>query len=268
MRGIRVCVNVSLVAITVAMSGGAVAASEPTPDDVLKNKGLTRAGLVYVLDGEKGFLEGMAKIQPRYAEVEALYVKLAAIVRSQTEYDGLDREYALATERLRNVGAEIDAFPTTSNSELKEQYRNLLDLEKQLRFHRNELDRELNLRWKNLAPDWKREELFKDFQSKQQDFLTESRSLRGVAEDVKSQYAKLSRDDAVKKAIAAIRLSTKTRVDLGPSAEFKKKSILLKNAERTFSPETFRPGKTAKKSSRKNKADTSVGTNKRGEKPN
>ena len=101
----------------------------------------------------------MAKIQPRYAEMESLYIKLAAAVQGKADYDALDSEYTLMTERLRNVGAEIDAFPTTSNSELKQQYRNLLDLEKQLRFQRNEVNRELDLRYKNLVPDWQREEL-------------------------------------------------------------------------------------------------------------
>ncbi len=261
MNEIRFCVTVSLLAITGAMGLVAGSAAEPTPDEVLKSKGLARAGLVYVVDAERGFVDGMARIQPRYAEVETLYLKLTAIVQSQGEYDALDREYALATERLRNVGAEIDAFPTTSNSELKAQYRGLLDLEKQIRFHRNELDRELNLRYKALVPDWQRDELVTKFQTSRQEFLTESRTLRAQAEDINTRYAKLSKDEAVKKAIAALRLSTKTRVDLGPSAEFKKKSTLLKNAERTVSPGKSAPrSKTrSKKSDQRKKSDSPAG---------
>jgi hypothetical protein len=265
MLGIRFWRIVSLLAVTAVIGSAAVMASEPTPDEVLKSRGLTRAGQIYVLDAEeRGFLEGMAKIQPRYAEMEALYLKLAAIVYGQEQYDALDIEYHLATERLRNVGAEIDDFPSTSNSELKQQYRNLLDLEKQLSFHRNALNRELNLRYKNLVPDWKKEKLFTEFQEKRQNFLTESGSLRAQGEDVKARYGKLSKEEEVKKAIAALRLSRKARVDLGPSVEFKKKSSLLKNAERTISPEslTHKPG--SKKGSQKGKLDTPAGTGKRG----
>jgi hypothetical protein len=237
----------------------AARAAEPTPDEVLKNNGLTKSGLLYVLDSERGFLDGTTKIQPRYADMEKLYARLNLIMQGQLEYDGLDNAYTLSTERLRNVGAEIDAFPTTSNSELKQHYRELLDLEKQIRFQRNELSRELDLRYKNLVPEWQREKLFTDFQAKRQGFLTESRSLRARGDEVKARYQKLSKDDGVTKAIAALRLTSKARVDLGPSAEFKKKSTLLKDAERTFSPESFKRRKASKKSGQKTRADATTG---------
>lgn len=260
MNGVLYRVTFSLVAITVISTNAAAMASEPTPEEVLKGQGLTKAGLLFVLDAEQGFLDGMAKIQPRYAELEVFYQKISAVVANQDAYDELDREYAVVTQQYRDVGAEINAFPTTSNSELKQQYRNLLDLEKQLSFRRNELNAALDLRYKTLTPDWKREELIKDFQAKRQEFLTTSRGLRAQGDEVIARYVMLAKDNAVKGALSALGNSTKTKVELGPSPEFKKKSTLLKNAERMLSPETSRRKTRAKKSNQKTNRNPSATT--------
>ena len=72
MQSIRFWATFTLVAIIGTSIAVTVIAQEPTPDLVLQNKGLIRAGPLYVVDAERGFVDGMAKIQPRYAEMEAL----------------------------------------------------------------------------------------------------------------------------------------------------------------------------------------------------
>jgi len=220
---------------------GAIAAADPTPEDVLKGRGLKKSGWICVLDGEADFLKKLAKVQPLYDQMTNAYSKLDAIVRNQNEYDAMDVQYKLLTERLRNVQAEIEAHPPLSNNELRQNWNDLLEAEKQLRFQRNGLDRDLDLRWKTLVSDSQREKLFNEFQKLRRDFLTESRDLRAISEGVSENYGWLAKDDAVKKALSALRASTKARVELGPSPEFKRKSALLRSAERAFSPESLTP---------------------------
>jgi len=230
----------------VMVTGGADQASDSKPEDVLNGRGLKKLGLIYVLEGEADFLKKLAKVQPLYDQMTSSYSKLDAIVRNQNEYDAMDVQYKLLTERLRNVRAEIDAHPPLSNNELRQNWNDLLEAEKQLRFQRNGLDRELDLRWKTLVSDSQREKLFNEFQKLRRDFLTESRDLRAISEGVGENYGRLAKDDAVKKALSALRASTKARVELGPSPEFKRKSALLRNAERAFSPESLTPKQKAR----------------------
>jgi len=215
------------------------AAAQSDPKGVLKSRGLQKEGLYFVLKDEADSLQKMAKIQPQYVRLQRLYSNLSAAFQGQAEYDEMENRYTFVTEQFRNVGAEIEAFPPTSNNVLKEQYRALLDLEKELSFERNALNRELNLRYKTLVPERERKELFNEFQKQRQDFLDKSSDLRGQNDAIIDRYAGLAKDDAVKSALRALRDSTKMRIELGPSPEFKRRSALLKNAEKTVSPETF-----------------------------
>jgi hypothetical protein len=227
----------------VTMTGTGVMAADTGPEAVLKARGLKKAGLIYVLDGESDFLGELAKIQPLYDQMRKSYANLAAVMQNQTAYDEMDYQYTLVTERLRDVWAEQDAFPSTSNNVLKQQWQELLELERQLRLQRNQLNRELDLRYKTLVSESKRERLMNDFQKLRQDFLKESRDLRDQADNIGENYDRLAKDDAVKKALDSIRTATKARVALGPSPEFKRRSALLRNAERAFSPESLTPKK-------------------------
>ncbi len=222
-----------------ALLGAAAVADDQTPEQVLKSRGLTKSGAVYVLSEEAEFREKFATIEPLYRQLRELYTKLFVIVKYQYEYDDLENQYDFATEQLRNVQAEQDAFPATSNNVLKQQWAELLEMERQLRVQRNALNRELNLRYKNLAPDRQREKLSEEFQNRRDEFLKETREPRALAEKIKDKYGELSKDESVRKALDALRVSTKARLNLGPTAEFRKKSTQLKNAEAELSPKNF-----------------------------
>jgi hypothetical protein len=228
-----------LLALFVAAQGATAIAAVQTPEELLKSRGLTKSGSVYVLDDEADFLEKFAKLQPLYMQLRELYNKLFVMAQNQNAYDETDNQYDIVTEQLRNVQAEQDAFPSTSNSVLKQQWAELLELERQLRLQRSALNRELNLRYKNLASDRQKEALSDDFQKKRENFLKETKEPRAVAEKIKEKYGELSKDEAVKKALAAVTAATKARVTLGPTAEFRKKSTQLKNAEAELSPKNF-----------------------------
>jgi hypothetical protein len=246
MSEIQTCRLAGACFVFVILTGGAVSAADAKPEDVLKGRGLKKSGSIYVLEGEADFLKKLARVQPLYDQMTNAYSKLDAIVRNQNEYDAMDVQYKLLTERLRNVQAEIEAHPPLSNNELRQNWYDLLEAEKQLRFQRNGLDRELDLRWKTFVSESQRDKLFDEFQKLRRDFLTESRDLRALSESVSANYDRLAKDDAVKKALSALRAATKARVELGPSPEFKRKSALLRNAEKAFSPESLTPKQKAR----------------------
>jgi hypothetical protein len=236
-----------LLAVLGALQGTAAVADLEAPEEVLKSRGLTKSGSAYVVALEADFREKYAKVEPLYRQLRELYTKLFAIAKYQYEYDDMDQQYDMVTEQLRNVQAEQDAFPSTSNSVLKQQWAELLELERQLRLQRNALNRELNLRYKNLVSDRQKEKLSDEFQKQRENFLKEAQAPRALAEEIKKRYGELSKDPAVKKALDELRRSTKSSISLGPSAEFRKKSTQLKNAEAELSPRNFVRKSTGKK---------------------
>jgi hypothetical protein len=155
MFGTRSWWAAGLLAVLSLVVGSAAIASGP--DDVLESRGLTRSGMLYVLDAEAGFLEKVGKLQPSHLELKRLYDKLFAIVRNQFEYDQLNGPWTGVNEWLRNVQAEIDTHPPLSNNLLRENWQNLLASERQLRYEYNELNTQVTLRYRKLVPDWQKE---------------------------------------------------------------------------------------------------------------
>jgi hypothetical protein len=105
------------------------------------------------------------------------------------------------------------------------------------------------VRYAQLLTDRQIETMFGEFKERREEFLEEVRRLRPRAEQIEREYAELSRDDAIKKALDALRLPKEARLGLGPSPEFKKQSTRLKRAEKEFSPESLtrkRPSKAKK----------------------
>ncbi len=249
MRGMLPSLATALLVTLRALSVTASMATEPAPEELLASRGLKRSGMNFVVQSESELIPKVAKLQPDYRKLKNLYDQLAAAMQIQAEYDLLDDRWTVVNEQLRNVQAEIDAHPPTSNNELKQSWQNLLDAERQLRLVYNELRREVNLRYKRLVPEAEREQLQRDFLKQRDDFLETSRELREQADKIKDTYNTLSRDDGVKKSLDAIKVSTKARVSLGPSPDFKKASAWLINAVRSTSPESLAP-KANKKNSK------------------
>src|SRR5262249_17334916 len=154
--------------------------ADGNPAEVLESRGLTRSGAYYVLDAESEFLEKLVEVQPLYDQLRGLFTRLAVIAQSDSEYDEIDRQRDLVNERIGNVQAEIDAFPSLSNNLLKQRWQELLELERQLRVQWDELNRERNLRWRALTPDWQKEKLSQEFRERRADFLKKSRDLRAL----------------------------------------------------------------------------------------
>jgi hypothetical protein len=267
MRGNRS--NLAVALLTVAALGHPAAfADDPNPEKVLEGRGLKRSAALYVLDQESDFVPQVAKLRPGFGQLKATFTKLALVMQNQAEYDYLNDQWTLVNEQLRNVQAEIDAHPPLSNNVLRQNWYNLLAAEKQLKYQYNELGREVNLRYRRLVGDDEKERLQGEFRKQREEFLEKSKELREQADKIKVEYDKLSKDDAVKKALDALKLSTKGRVALGPSPGFKNASAWLNDAVKSTAPESLKPkvkGKNVKNPSKdavKGKERPSKGTTK------
>ena len=210
MRPTRSCLAVALLAVVAALGDAAAIAADPTPEKVLEGRGLKRSGMLYVLDAESDFVPRVAKLQPSYRQLKASYEKFATVVINQAEYDVLNDRWTLVNEQWGNVSAEIDAHPPLSNNELKQNWQNLLDTERQLRIQYNELRREVNLRYRRLVSDSERERLQGEFLKQREEFLTKSKELRELADKIKTEYSELSQAESVKKAFG-LRSSSRPR---------------------------------------------------------
>jgi hypothetical protein len=241
MRATRSRLAIALLAIVAPLGDDSAVAGDPAPEKVLEGRGLKRSGTLFVLDQESDFVPQVAKLRPSFGQLKAAFTKLAAVMQNQAEYDYLNDQWTLVNEQLRNVQAEIDAHPPLSNNELRQNWQNLLAMEKQLRYQYNELAREVNLRYRRLVSDGEKERLQGDFQKQREDFLEKSKELRAQADKIKAEYAKLSKDDAVKKALETLKLSTKGSLGLGPSPGFKNQSAWLNDAVKSTSPDSLKP---------------------------
>jgi hypothetical protein len=222
-----------------ALGDSAVVAAQSTPEQVLAGRGLKQSGTLYLLPAEAEFVPKVSKLQPGYRELKARYDELATIIQNRAEYQMLDDQWTLVNEQLRKVQAEQDAHPATTNNELKQSWRILLEAERQLRFQYSELQREVNLRYPRLVSESKTEQLRDAFLKQRDEFLTSSKEVRGLGEKIRNDYRALSQDAEVKRALEAIKGSTKSRVGLGPSTDFKKASTWLTNALRSTAPESL-----------------------------
>jgi hypothetical protein len=230
------------IALAIGVSGNSViVAEDSTPEQVLSGRGLNRSGSRYLLPAEADFVTKANKLLPSYRDLKAQYDELFAIIQNRAEYHMLDDQWTRVNEQLRNVQAAQDAHPATTNNELKQSWRNLLDAEQVLRIQYNELQREVNLRYPRLVSESKTEQIRDAFLKRRDEFLANSKELRAVGEKITEDYRTLSQDTEVMKALEAIKGSTKSSIGLGPSADFKKASNWLTNAVRSTAPETLKP---------------------------
>jgi hypothetical protein len=255
MRDTRSSLSTALLVAISALGAAGAFAADRSPEEALNRRGLKRSGLLFVLDADAEFVPKVAKLQPKYRQLKGQFDKLATVLRMQAEYDLLDDQWTLVNEQLRNVQAEIDAHPPTTNNELKQNWQNLLEAERQLRLQYNALRTEVNLRYKRLASDSEKEQLRSDFLKQRDDFLDSSRELRAQADKIKDDYNALSKDDEVKKSLSELKASTKASVSLGPSPSFKKASDWLISAVKLTSPDSLAP-KAKKKNTTRSKSTT------------
>jgi hypothetical protein len=95
-------------------------------------------------------------------------------------------------------------------------------------------------------PAERKEELVRDFKAKWSDFLKATDELTPLFDKALGDYRQLEGDPSVKETLAEVRRSTKAAALLGPSRNLRKAIDTIKEARRTYAPESAAPKKKAR----------------------
>ena len=226
-----------------------------SPQEVLKARGLIRAGSHFVVGSEAAALD-------KFEQVVPLMDQIGRLSRKYAEFTQIDDQLAaaeIAHEELRRAFDEANAtlsrMPngTKVNSQLNQLYA-------EQRLHCDNLARQRNacleavsmLRGQR-APAGVKQELERDFIAKRSEFLKAANELMPSLEKAKAEHKKLQDDAVVKSALDAVRRSTKAAAALSPVGNLQNAIDKIKQAVRTYSPETNASKKKAKAGSAKSR---------------
>jgi hypothetical protein len=98
------------------------------------------------------------------------------------------------------------------------------------------------------VPAGRKEELVKAFNAKWSEFRKSADELMPLIDKALGEYRKLHGDSTLRDTLAALSRSTKAAAILGPSKNLQNAIDTIKNARRTYSPETAAPKKKARSS--------------------
>jgi hypothetical protein len=218
--------------------------ADSTPEEVLKSRGLTLSGKLFVLEKEEAeFLRELDKVAPIYTRLEAQRNQLEEVLQHEAWFNELDNKRILTREALINLEADMAVMPSGGNNLKREAFSLAKEKQRALRMELSELVRVVALERKNLVPPGKKQARFNEFRNTQSEFLSASSGVRSLGEKVEKTYAELARDATIKQALNTFRLLSKTSVKLGPSPKFRDGMSQLKAAEKTLTP-AINPAKT------------------------
>jgi clan AA aspartic protease (TIGR02281 family) len=203
----------SFCAVTVLITVCGAAPVGQSPEDVLKARGLTKVGRIYLLEGDIKLPEAMRRFMAAKKAADDDSAKRATLER---EVRGAKEAVAGLNVKLANI----------SQRELKTKKKDV--------FERNRLVAEQNLTVSQLheaekyAAD-REAELAKLSGEPQDKYSAVVLEVSDQMEAVAKQYEELAADEAVKGAIKAIDERDPAKVTLGPSAQFKQQLVFVRN---------------------------------------
>lgn len=204
----------TLAILALSLAAASSSAQEASPDSVLKEKGLKRAGTTYILPAE-------AQFQKKINAARALYraVSLAAerkqlfeanVAARQNDLRLMERQYVALNEELTQVSSneERNRLVAMSNS-----------LAGQINLHRQDADPE-NHQVPGARLAIQREE-----------FIEAVIALRLFVDSSIQAYADLAKDAEVQKTLTDLNAKTKAKLNLGPTRAFLANVKLLEKVE-------------------------------------
>ena len=231
-----------------------------SPEEVLKRNGLKQVGPLYVLEGEQDVKKKLAEV--RQLSRQTNYARL------QQASFGTPQDHQALIQNLNNQVGQIRAEINAVNQQIGRlsRFRNRLannyvqEQNAELNAYRNQLNYELgqqnNLlnQVKSHPPDPKmKQKIDADAQARSDEYYQAVHDLAQLVSTIKEKYAKLAKDDDVKKALGALSLKIRPQPKLGPSHEFHETVKVVEKLEKdSAEPQpSFEPAsKTARKSRR------------------
>jgi hypothetical protein len=219
--------------------------AEGSPEEVLRNHGLTRSGAFFVLASEAEILDKSEKVRPLIASMAQPFKMFSLALRN-------DMLLAEAEAYLNEMRARVDAANAVlskmpngnkANSLEKQEYQRAQTALDGLTEERDNSSRMVDALRAQQFPAGRKEEFVKDFNVKWSGFLKAANELTPLIDNALSEYRKLQGDPQVRDALASFRRSTKVEALLGPSKDLRKAADSIKDAKRKYAPETAAPKK-------------------------
>jgi DNA repair exonuclease SbcCD ATPase subunit len=238
---------------------------DPAAEAALKEKGLSKAGRVFVIEAEKPVLAKIKEVRAAYAGYASLASKQAAAEHYEAQSAHLEEQRLELKANLDDLNQRIieQATSPLGNGPQRPGPGNgppggagaaspLIPQRDQVKSALAEVTASQKA-LKSEAPVVKDKAALDDeVKKKAEAFKSALADLRKMVDDVTAKYAELADDDSVKKPLADLEKAAKAKVKLGPSDAFLAGVKELDQAERRFLGK--KPTAPARKSKAKSKA--------------
>lgn len=249
----------SFLGLMVLGVGGGVRASEPPSDRMLEERGLKRAGPLFVLEDE-------TIVQAKTDEVRAMGQQLNHAIAKQRATLS-EKEYQDTIKELNNELNQLRAQSNLVTQNInripkRRGYPVYYEEYQELTYYRNQLQMEISQRTaflnqiKSQPFDPKaRIKADADVQTRRNELQQGAQELRKLIDDVKEKYTAVGKDPKVKKWLDTPEGHAGVKPKLGPSHTFKLDEKFLERIEReTGSDDPF--GATQKAATKKGRRTT------------
>ena len=213
-RPTRLCTGLALLAVAAAV---AARADDASPESVLKDKGLKKAGTSYVLPAE-------AEVQKKLNAARSLYQKVGQItMQKEAIEEGHDEAQAQLMEMEQQrvfLNQQYTQAGSVEDRNLIVAQINALNGQMKLLQNQNGAGGGEKPQYPGAKLAMYREE-----------FMEAVLDLRTVIDKAKKDYAALAADESVKAALAALNGKSKAKSTLGPSRTFLSNEATLATVE-------------------------------------
>lgn len=180
-----------------------IAHAAPTPEEVLKSKGLTKVGAFYLLDGDIKFQEKLRLMRAAKFRVDDISSKRMKLEK--------DIENAKATfVQLGREMTDMDSRMSSLRKSNPAKYNELVGPYNSMISQRQEIQHYIEARDKELSK----------LSDPTDDYIKSVIDVSNAMEAVVKKYESLAADEEVKNALAAINQRGGLKLRLGPSTQF------------------------------------------------
>ena len=230
--------------LTAAATSGP-SATGASPEEVLKSHDLKRVGMTYVLPVE-------SQIQKKSSALKVLSGQLSLAIRRQQnnerEIEGqkemlreLLRRRVQLNDTIAGLDQQLNAMAAAArvNPFVAAQRNEVVVQRNQVVTNHNGIIGRIQLLQTSQAADPKvRDQMQADVSQRRQFFIQSVLDLRQLVDSATGAYAELARNDEVKQALDALSRTSKSRLKLGPSAQFLTNVKLLERIEKSVITDT------------------------------
>jgi hypothetical protein len=207
---------------------------------------LTKSGLFFVVASEEPVLQKLFNLRPAMGQMEEKFVKWAAILQNEYEFQALNDYRIQLQGHLNDVRGQVAAMTQRNALERQAraeavQYQRAVDQE--LRDTNTQLQRRRSL----LVGPAEKARAERDFNDRRQAFVDAKGQVWSAVEQTMKEYEQLKENDSVGNAIRAYNQAAKAHLRLGPSDKLKKSAQQVIAYERNYSPETASKPKKMKR---------------------